>query len=496
MNLTIKVDDKLNSDLKTLNFSHERLCDDSARLDLESRYTELLVETEDFNRKLVSYQGNKGEIAHGWMRYKEGFSFKLVELLIEKFGLQPNDTVLDPFSGSGTTLLVCKALGINALGFEILPVCYLMWEAKAHLEKYDTEELTNLFEQLIETNPSQTEFTFPHLNITRDAFSRKNETDLMFFSNWINTYQVSKEAKILYRLLLTSILEEISYTRKDGQYLRWDYRSEKVQQRTQSKISKGITSLKQFDKGDIPNVKEALLRVFKTVLFDIKSLRGNFPTQSQQDVIKGSVLELLPQYESEQFSGVITSPPYCNRYDYTRTYALELAYLGVDESEIRQLRQNQLCCTVENRSKLSRLEQIYRNINQFDRFENICQIITENSVFQEVNSALKIRQRRGEINNPGIMSMVEGYFYELAFLFAEIFRTCKQGAYVAFVNDNVRYGGEIIPVDMLCTEIAEVIGFVPEKIYVLPQRKGNSSQQMGRFGKESLRKSITVWRKP
>ncbi|MBD2492917.1 hypothetical protein [Nostoc sp. FACHB-280] len=55
---------------------------------------------------------------------------------------------------------------------------------------------------------------------------------------------------------------------------------------------------------------------------------------------------------------------------------------------------------------------------------------------------------------------------------------------------------KIIPVDMLCTEIAEAIGFVPEKIYVLPQRKGNSSQQMKRFGKESLRKSITVWRKP
>ncbi|MFQ4144767.1 XcyI family restriction endonuclease [Chlorogloeopsis sp. ULAP02] len=496
LNLPLEFDRKSKSDLTILNFSHEKVCEESARISLESQYAELLEETDEFNRKLVSYQGNKGEVAHGWIRYKEGFSFKLVEQLIKKFGIRPDDTILDPFCGSGTTLLVCKALGINALGFEILPICHLMWEAKAQLENYNIEELTNIFEQLIKANPSRTEFKFPHITITKDAFPAQTENDLMFFSNWINTQQISKEAKVLYQLLITSILEEVSYTRKDGQYLRWDYRSQKVQTRNQSRLSKSKNPIKAFNKGNLPTVKEALLSAFKTVLFDISSLQDILPKKSQQDVIRGSVLELLPKYESDRFSGVITSPPYCNRYDYTRTYALELAYLGVDESEIRALRQNQLCCTVENRSKLNRLTQIYRDINKVDRFENICKIFNENSAFREVNNALATRQKRGEINNQGILSMVEGYFCELTFLFAEIFRTCKKGAYVAFVNDNVRYGGEIIPVDMICTEIAETIGFVPEKIYVLPQRKGNSSQQMGRFGKESLRKSITVWRKP
>ena len=74
--------------------------------------------------------------------------------------------------------------------------------------------------------------------------------------------------------------------------------------------------------------------------------------------------------------------------------------------------------------------------------------------------------------------------------------TCKSGSHVAFVNDNVRYGGEVIPVDLLSTELAEKIGFDPIHVYVLPQRKGNSSQQMGKFGREALRKSITIWRKP
>lgn len=66
---------------------------------------------------------------------------------------------------------------------------------------------------------------------------------------------------------------------------------------------------------------------------------------------------------------------------------------------------------------------------------------------------------------------------------------------MAFVNDNVRYAGEVIPVDFLSTELAEQIGFKPIKIYTLRQLEGNSSQQMAKFGRVALRKSITIWQK-
>lgn len=58
-----------------------------------------------------------------------------------------------------------------------------------------------------------------------------------------------------------------------------------------------------------------------------------------------------------------------------------------------------------------------------------------------------------------------------------------------------RYGGEIIPVDYLSTSLAEQFGFTPVKVYCLKQQKGNSSQQMKKFGKSALRKSITIWKK-
>ena len=68
-------------------------------------------------------------------------------------------------------------------------------------------------------------------------------------------------------------------------------------------------------------------------------------------IIGGSCLQELPRLDENSIDLVITSPPYCNRYDYTRTYALELAMLGIDETKLLKLRQEMLSCTVENREK-------------------------------------------------------------------------------------------------------------------------------------------------
>jgi DNA modification methylase len=216
---------------------------------------------------------------------------------------------------------------------------------------------------------------------------------------------------------------------------------------------------------------------------------------SNQELIEGNTLYVLPEIEADRFVGVITSPPYANRYDYTRTYALELAYLGVGD-RVFNLRQRQLSCTVENRTKLDELEDFYQTIDQHNRYARIIDVAQSNDVLAEINVALRTRNGLGEINNTGVLTMIDQYFTELTFVFAELYRTCRSGAHVAFVNDNVRYAGEVVPVDLLSTNLAEQVGFEPVKVYVLPQRKGNSSQQMARYGRTELRKSITVWRKP
>lgn len=137
----------------------------------------------------------------------------------------------------------------------------------------------------------------------------------------------------------------------------------------------------------------------------------------------------------------------------------------------------------------------YERLNAADRFADILGKINFNAAFREIITALDKRKHGGDLNNNGVIRMIEGYFTESAFIFAELYRVCKSGATVAIVNDNVRYGGEIIPVDYLSTSLAEQFGFKPLKIYCLRQQKGNSSQQMKKFGRTALRKSITLWKK-
>lgn len=489
--------DKIVSDtLIHRNFSHDNVCEDNQRIAVEEKYQNIFVEDYRFNRKLVSFQANKGEIVHGWIKYREGFSAQLVSTLLSEFNIKPGQRILDPFAGSATTLLVAKTKGIDAEGIEILPNCNLSWEAKSNYQKYDVRELEEIQKTIGNLVPRKSEQTFPHITITESAFPDDTERDIMYFTEWIETSNYSPESKLLIKLIITSILEEVSYTRKDGQYLRWDYRSKKVENRNSTRTEQGKKPIKKIYLGDLPTAKQAITKALRDVIADIKALqRLSLANTSKQKFFLSNTLSTLPKLPENYYDAVITSPPYVNRYDYTRTYALELAYLGYGK-EINFLRQQLLSCTVESRSKDGILREVYDKFGMGQRFDQIINIARSSPVLQEVNRALRKRWERGDMNNKGVLSMVDQYFTELTFIFAELFRVCKPNASVAFVNDNTRYGGEIIPVDTITTNLAEEIGFIPTKIYILPQRKGNSSQQMGKFGRVELRKSITVWRKP
>ena len=83
----------------------------------------------------------------------------------------------------------------------------------------------------------------------------------------------------------------------------------------------------------------------------------------------------------------------------------------------------------------------------------------------------------------------------MAVIVAELGRIVRPGGAVVMVNDNVQYHGEEIPVDLILSDFAEQSGFACEKVWVLPRGKGNSSQQMRRFGRRELRKCVYRWRR-
>lgn len=256
---------------------------------------------------------------------------------------------------------------------------------------------------------------------------------------------------------------------------------------------------KTFDKGRIYSLDEAILRKLNQIAADIEGHEVepslfdpliDCPNAGKIEVKVGSCLDIIPRMERESVSGLITSPPYCNRYDYTRTYALELAMLNVGEDGIRRLRQAMLSCTVENKDKHDLAQKF--GTETFDAALRAFDSQTILSLILEYLDACRIDRT---INNPGIVRMVKNYFFEMALLIFASAKVLKPGAPFVMVNDNVRYQGAHVPVDLILSDIAKQAGFTVESIWVLPKGKGNSSQQMGRHGRQEIRKCVYVWRK-
>jgi hypothetical protein len=227
---------------------------------------------------------------------------------------------------------------------------------------------------------------------------------------------------------------------------------------------------------------------------DIAHRNGGTFSRNVQ-IINGSCLEQLPTLRDAGFDLVLTSPPYCNRYDYTRTYALELAFMGYGERDVSSLRQQLLSATVENKTKRETLLQLFQKHGREVEYRDSESAFDRQSALQEVLGLLREARDAGELNNSNIPAMVENYFFEMNLVIRQLARVLAPGGRVVMVNDNVQYHGEEVPVDLILSDLAVSAGLSVDSIWVLSKGKGNSSQQMGAHGRRELRKCVYVWHK-
>ena len=465
-----------------------------ARDKLYERFRSQIVHNPALDRTVVSYQANKGAPFYGWFKYREGFSEGLVHYLLRTLHPQSGE-LLDPFAGSGAALFAARDLGWRTTGIEALPVGLYAMNARIAATRVDRAA----FQAAIERSADE-DFTryydparaFRHIAITRGAFPAIEERALIGYLAYCDMCVADDVVRQLMRFAAFCVLEEISYTRKDGQYLRWDVRSG----RSQGK--------RPFNKGRIMTFREAIGEKLRQMAHDL----GASPVQcalfpdaglahgaEAPHLREGSCLTVMPQMQSSAFDVILTSPPYANRYDYTRTYALELLYLGCDDAEVKRLRQVMLSCTVENRDKRSQLRDFYRVLGRPEVVESVDAVFSGQEALQEALAILDAYRVEGKLNNDNVSRLVRNYFYEMCFVIAEFARLLRPGGVVAMVNDNVRYAGEEIPVDLILSSFAESFGLSTRYIWTLGRGKGNSSQQMGTHGRSELRKCVYVWEK-
>src|SRR2546427_6601299 len=73
---------------------------------------------------------SKQEGLHGWLKYYAGFSPRFVQGVARFLDLDSESLVYDPFTGTGTTNIVCKSMNIPSFGMELNPISYLVANAK------------------------------------------------------------------------------------------------------------------------------------------------------------------------------------------------------------------------------------------------------------------------------------------------------------------------------------------------------------------------------
>ena len=451
---------------------------------LFEKYSDKLAINTELSRALVSFQANKAQPIYRWFKYKEAFSTGFVQWVLDQFRPRTHrvPVVLDPFAGGGTTLLTAAQSGWQSVGIELLSPALVAIHARMLAMRVDIERFKRAVDHVATLDwhaPCDDRFGLRHLRITQGAYSGETETALANYASYVVRVRDADTRELL-RFAAMCVLEEISFTRKDGQYLRWDSRS-----------PRDLKS--QFNKGAISEFPAAIARQLQMMIADL--LQRNDVQLVQPTLVQGSLLDKLPTLDARSVDLVLTSPPYCNRYDYSRTYALELAYLGCSEEEISRLRQTLLSATVENKSKRDTLRDMYVDMKRSKDFAQAEHVFDTQAALHEVLGHLHMARDREELNNANIPKMIANYFFEMNIVVREFARVLRRGGRVVMVNDNVQYHGEEVPVDLILSEFADAAGLDTEAIWVLGRGKGNSSQQMGVHGRNELRKCVYVWRK-
>lgn len=84
-------------------------------------------------RDHLTFRGNVALGRHGWLRLTPAYSLRLVQELLNSLG--PDELVLEPFSGTGTTPLACASRGIRCHAVDINP--FLVWLGNLKLTRFD-----------------------------------------------------------------------------------------------------------------------------------------------------------------------------------------------------------------------------------------------------------------------------------------------------------------------------------------------------------------------
>ena len=394
------------------------------------------------------------------------FPSHLVRHYLVTFGVDSKQRVLDPFCGTGTTLVECKKLGIPSVGIERNPMASfasrvkLDWSVDPDALVAHANRVARLvLERLPRGRESTTSARHPCFKrLTRQSEELRTlppERLRLLLKNSISPLPLHKT------LLLLDTLER---HRDDTVYAheRLALAAALVTQIGNLHFGPevGVGRIRE----DAPVVGPWLDRV-RRMANDITTLRKEADTEATVHIADARGLQDL--LEPSSIDAVITSPPYPNEKDYTRTTRLESVLLGFvrDKHDLRGLKQ----------------ELVRSNTRSVYKADADDALVAEHAGIQRI--ARRIEKRRIELGKTSgferqYARVTKLYFGGMVRHLAGLRSRLRPGARLAYVvGDQASYLRVMIRTGKILSELAQSLGYELTAIDLFRTRIATASRQ-------------------
>jgi D12 class N6 adenine-specific DNA methyltransferase len=385
----------------------------------------------------LTFRYNLKQGRHGWLRLTPAYSVRIVEDILN----QHTDIhyVLDPFSGTGTTGLVCATHGRSCTLVDINP--FLVWLAEVKTRNYSTTTLETIKKvaghvvMLAQADNTIGEYWQPPIHDIDRWWSRERIHTLSKLFHFINGVEEAQQLKDL--LLLAFCRLSIQWSNAAFNHQSMSFKS---------------SHQLQFDFDETDDIMQS----YRSILGDMLRAAAEPLPAAVSVCLQDS--RTLDQIHGQMFDAVITSPPYPNRMSYIRELRPYMYWLGYLQ-EARQAGELdwqaiggtwgiatsrlQTWAAQVDRQKLERLEEIVKRIS---------------------------------LHSPLLANYVHKYFEDVSLHLGNLRAVLKPSAKLFYIVGNSKFYDTLVPVEQLYAELFAQHGYSNVQIETI--RKRNSKKEL------------------
>lgn len=409
----------------------------------------------------TSIQGKKRQatryLSHGIHEYRGKFNPQVARSILNILDIRPGSLLLDPFCGSGTTLLEASRLGIEAFGCDINPLAVLISRAKLNAFRIQNGDFLSNIKAAISFAQRKNRTAYPTTNREEYLKSWIPDNILIFLENY-KSFCYNLDYPEVYLIVASNLIRDYSY-----------------QEPTDLRIRRRISPFPE------KHISVALLAAAEALHQKI-SFFSQFENLNTFPKATAEVQDIR-EYKIKRpcFDVALTSPPYATALPYIDTHRISMVWLDlISPAEIRPLEESLL-----GSREIAKNEQL----RFFSELERYYKILPE----QEISICSKLAKALDEndgFRRQAVPALILRYFHDMHKALGNILSMMKPGSPFALVvgSNKTTLGGTEFRIDTPehIVSLAQNVGWKKREIVTLQTYKRYGLHSKNGINSESL----------